>query len=193
MEQSGQVIAAIHGEMAELSAGLARTDRRLLELQQQADEDRRRAEKDRKDFNKRLAELSDSMGTLIEDMVAPCGFRLAETIFQDEEAESCAIRIRRKHPAAPAEQMELDLLALGPTKVLVVEAKRRLDAAKVADYQEKVSRLVEFFPELRDKKILPAVASVYLEPSVVAYLNRQKIYGIAMGDEVMEVVNADQF
>jgi hypothetical protein len=32
-----------------------------------------------------------------------------------------------------------------------------------------------------------------LEASVVAFLNREKVYGIAMGDEVMEVVNLGQF
>jgi hypothetical protein len=37
------------------------------------------------------------------------------------------------------------------------------------------------------------VASVYLESSVIAFLNREKVYGIAMGDEVMEVINLGQF
>ncbi len=50
-----------------------------------------------------------------------------------------------------------------------------------------------FFPELAHLKILPAVASVYLEATVIAFLNRQQVYGIAMGDKVMEVVNAGQF
>jgi hypothetical protein len=37
------------------------------------------------------------------------------------------------------------------------------------------------------------VASVYWEASAIAFLNRQKVYGIALGDEVMEVVNLGQF
>lgn len=214
MEQTSLILAAIHEDIAEIRASNARTDRQLLELQQQADqdrqradqdrqradqdrrqaeEDRQRAEKDRKDFNKRLAEISDSMGTLIEDMVAPCGFQLARAIFATEEAQTCAIRLKRKHPTLPGEMMELDLLALGPTKVLVVEVKRRLDAGRASEYREKLARLPEFFPELADKTVCPAVASVYLESSVVACLNRERLYGIAMGDEVMEVVNLGQF
>ena len=187
---------------------LADEDRRhLLELQKQADQERRRmdedrlreerdrqrAEQDRKDFNRRLAELSDSRGTLIEDMVAPRDFLLAQAVFEDEEAQSSAIRVRRRHPVQPGESMELDLLAVGPTKVLVVEAKHRIDPAKVIEYREKLSRFPEFFPELGGKTLLAAVASVYLEPSVVTFLNRQKVYGIAMGDEVMGVVNLGQF
>jgi multidrug efflux pump subunit AcrA (membrane-fusion protein) len=156
-------------------------------------QDRQQAEKDRKDFNRRLAELSDSMGTLIEDMVAPCGFNLAKAIFGTEEAGECAIRVKRKHPADPGQLIELDLLAVGPSKVLVVEVKRRLQAAQVAEYKRKMERLAEFFPELAGKTLCLAVASVYLEPTVIVFLNREEIYGIAMGDEVMEVVNLGQF
>jgi hypothetical protein len=166
-------------------------DRQQAEKARQ--EDRQQADKDRKDFNKRLAEISDSMGTLIEDMVAPCGFNLAKAIFRTEEAETCAIRIKRKNPLRPGEMMELDLLAVGPTKLLAVEVKRRPDAGKVAEYRDKLKQLPEFFPEFANKTVYPAFASVYIEPSVLAFLNREKIYGIAMGDEVMEVVNLGQF
>jgi len=200
IEHTDRMVAAIHEDIAEMRASHARTDRQLLEMQQQAERDRQQAErdrqqneKDRKDFNKRLAEISDSMGTLIEDMVAPCGFQLAKAIFQTEEAQACTIRVRRKHPGRTGEMMELDLLAIGPTKLLVVEVKRRIDAAKMAEYREKLTRFPEFFPELAGMTLLAAVASVYLESSVVTFLNREKLYGIAMGDDVMEVVNLGQF
>jgi len=244
IERSGEILAAnrediasIREGVAEIRASSARTDRQLLQLQQQADkdraqaekereqdraqaekqreqdlaqaekrreqdrqqaeqereQDRRQAEQERRDFNKRLAELSDSMGTLVEDMVAPCGFKLARAIFGDQEAETCGIRLKARHPVNRGELMELDLLAVGPSKVLVVEVKRRMDATKAEEYRQKLARLPEFFPALAGKTLCAAVASVYLEPSVVAFLNRQKLYGIAMGDEIMEVVNLGQF
>lgn len=98
IEQSSVILAAIHEDIAEIRASNARTDRQLLEMQQQA-------EKERKDFNKRLAELSDSMGTLIEDMVAPCGFQLARSIpgvFKSHHISGCRQRlsgsVRRRVP-----------------------------------------------------------------------------------------------
>jgi hypothetical protein len=204
-------VTDIRASVAEIRASNARTDARLLELQEQAEQDRQqaerdrrenadrfrqweqRAEQDRKDFNKRLAEISDSMGTLIEDMVAPCGFQLARAIFATEEAETCAIRIKRKHPGIAGEMMELDLLATGATKVLVVEVKRRIDAGKASAYRDQLARLPEFFPELANKTVCAAVASVYLDPSVITFLNHEKLYGIAMGDETMQVINLGQF
>jgi hypothetical protein len=133
------------------------------------------------------------MGTLIKDMVAPCGFKLAKAIFRDQAAQTCAIRVKAQHSANPQEMIELDLLATGPTKVLVVEVNRRMDAAKAEEYRQKLDRLAEFLPALAGKTVCAAVASVYLDPSVVAFLNRQKLYGIAMGDEIMEVVNLGRF
>src|SRR5713101_7392176 len=117
IDQSNIILAGIHEDIAEIRANNAeirasnaRTDRQLLEMQQQAEKDRQQAERDRQEFRKKLAEISDSMGTLIEDMVAPCGFQLAKAIFRGEEAQTCSIRIKRKHPSKPAELMELDLL-----------------------------------------------------------------------------------
>ena len=200
IEHTDLMIAAIHEDVAEIRAGHARTDRQLLEMQQQlsqmqqqAEKDRPQADEDREDFGRRLAEISDKRGTLIEDKVEPRGFHLARTVFGSEEAQTCAIRVKRRHPARRGELMELDLLAIGPAKLMVVEVKRRINAAKVAEYRDKLKRFPEFFPELADKTLCAAVASVYLEPSVVAFLNREKVYGIAMGDEVMEVINLGQF
>jgi hypothetical protein len=160
---------------------------------QQAEKDRQQAEKDRKDFNKRLAELSDSMGTLIEDMVAPCAFQLARAIFATEEAETCAIRVKRKHPARRGEMMELDLLAVGPTKLLLIEVKRRMDTEKAAQLHLKAASIPEYFPEYANREVLCAVASVYLDPSVVVFLNHERLHGIAMGEDTMQVVNLGQF
>jgi hypothetical protein len=140
-----------------------------------------------------MAELSDSMGTLIEDMVAPCGFQIARAIFGTEEAETCAIRLKPEHPVRRGEMMELDLFAVGPTKVLFVEVKRRMDAEKAAQVHEKAASFAEYFPEYAGRQVVCAVASVYLDSSVIAFLNRERIYGIAMGEETMQVANLGQF
>jgi hypothetical protein len=160
---------------------------------EQAEKDRQQAEKERKDLNKRMAELSDSMGRLIEDMVAPCGFKLVNSISGTEEAESVAERVWRRHPIQPGQSIEYDLMAVGPTKLLIVEAKWTVAPGKAREFKEQMAALPEFYPEYAGKVLCSAVASVYLEPSVVAFLNREKIYGIAMGDETMQVVNLVQF
>jgi uncharacterized FlaG/YvyC family protein len=160
---------------------------------QQADRDRQQAERDRKDFNKRLAELSDSMGTLVEDMVAPNARRIAREIFPSDPVLLLAQRLRQVHPADPGRMIEIDLLAAGRQHLMVVEAKRRLNPEKIREFAESVATIPEFLVEYAGHKLVPVVASVTIEPSVITFLNRQKVYGVAMGDETMELVNLGQF
>jgi hypothetical protein len=185
--------ADIRASTAEIRASSLRTDALVREMQRQADKDRQQAEKDRKDFNKRLAELSDSMGTLVEDMVAPNARRLALEIFPSDPVIRLAQRVRQVHRTDPGRMLEIDLLAAGQSHLMVVEAKRRLNPDKIREFVEKVNSIPEFMPEYAQHVLVPVVASVTIEPSVITFLNRQKVYGVAMGDETMELVNLGQF
>ena len=140
-----------------------------------------------------MAELSDSMGTLIEDMVGPNIRRIASEIFGDDPVLSVAQRIRRTLPTDRGQMAEVDLLVAGQKHLMIVESKRRLDAQKIREFVDRLEALRPFFPEYAQHALIPAVASVTIDPSVVTFLNRQKVYGIAMGDETMEVVNLGQF
>ena len=200
MERTEEALADIRASTAEIRASNLRTDALLLEMQRQADKDRQQADRDRqqadrerRDFNKRLAELSDSMGTLIEDMVAPNARRIASEIFPSDPTIRLAQRIRQVHPQDPGRMMEIDLLAAGQAHLMVVEAKRRLNAEKIREFLEKVNSIPEYMPEYAGYALVPVVASVTIEPSLVTFLNRQKVYGVAMGDETMELVNLGQF
>jgi hypothetical protein len=221
MERTEEALADIRSSAADIRASTAeirasnlRTDAILLEMQrqaekdrqqaekdrqqaekdrQQAERDRQQAEKDRKDFNKRLAELSDSMGTLIEDMVAPNARRIASEIFPSDPVIRLAQRVRQTHPAGRGRMIEIDLLAAGREHLIVVEAKRRLDTEKIREFVEKVSSIPEYMPEYAGHKLVPVVASVAIDPTVITFLNRQKVYGVAMGDETMQLVNLGQF
>ncbi len=221
MERTEEALADIRASTAEIRASTAeirasnlRTDAILLEMQRQADKDRQQAdkdrqqadkdrqqaekdrqqaEKDRKDFNKRLAELSDSMGTLVEDMVAPNARRIASEVFPDDPVVRLAQRVRQVHPADSGRMLEIDLLVAGQRNLMVVEAKRRLNSEKIREFAEKIGSIPEYMPEYAGYRLVPVVASVTIEPSVIVFLNRQKVYGVAMGDETMELVNLGQF
>jgi len=179
--------------LTDIRASNLRTDALLLEMQRQAEKDRQQAEKDRKDFNKRLAELSDSMGTLIEDMVAPNARRIAAEIFPEDPVVRLAQRVRQVHPADAGRMLEIDLLVAGKEHLMAVEAKRRLNAEKIREFVEQMGAIPEFFPEYARHTLVPVVASVTIESSVVRFLNRSRVYGVAMGDETMELVNRGQF
>ncbi len=74
----------------------------------------------------------------------------------------------------------------------LIHAPTQSQASDFANPQ-RLQRLPDCFPELAGETVCGAVASVYLDPSIVAFLNREHLFGIAMGDEVMEVMNLGQF
>ena len=161
-------------------------------MREEAEREAKR-ERERKKYNKQLAEMSDSMGTLIEDIVWPNATRVASELFGTDPVLSIGRRLVRRLPTDAGRHMEIDILASGRQHVMVIEAKRKLDAEKVREFVERLSQLAEFFPETAGLRLMPVIASVTIEESVIAFLNRQKVYGLAMGDETMELVNRGQF
>ena len=89
--------------------------------------------------------------------------------------------------------MELDLLVAGLQNVMVVESKRRIRPDDPALFLEKLGRLKEFFPEYASHRIFPVLASINIDPRIIANMNRKKIYALAFADETMELVNLNQF
>jgi hypothetical protein len=193
MEQTSMILAANREDVAEIRASNARTDRQLLEMQQQAEKDRERAEKERKEFNRQLAGISDRLGNLIEDMVAPNAPRIARKLFKDDEVQTSAVRVRRRHPSDPGRNIEIDLLVVGRRHLLVCEAKSSVTAEKAAAFLEKARSVLEFFPEFSGFTVLPMIASVAIESSLVAHLSRLHIYALGFGDETMEILNEGAF
>ena len=204
---SARIIAANREDIAEMRASNARTDRQLLEMQQQAamdreqaekerqeiEKDRQRGEKERKEFNRQLAGISDRLGSLIEDMVAPNAPRIARTLFDGDEVLTSSIRVKRRHPSDPGLNIELDLLVVGRRHLLVGEAKSKVTVEKAVAFLEKMRSIPEYFPEFSGFTVLPLIASVGIESSLVAHLSRLHIYALAFGDETMEILNEGAF
>ncbi|MBM3840814.1 MAG: cell envelope integrity protein TolA [Verrucomicrobia bacterium] len=221
MEQTSLILAATREDITEIRASNARTDRQLLEMQKQAEKDRQQAEKDRqqaekdrqqaekdrqqaekdrqqaekerKEFNRQLAALSDRLGTLIEDMVAPNAPRVARTLFKGDEVIASAIRVKRQHPSEPGRNIEIDLIVVGHRHLLICEAKSKVTVEKAAAFQDKIRSIPEFFPEFSSFKVLPLIASVTIEPTLVTHLSRLRIYALGFGEDTMEILNSDAF
>jgi hypothetical protein len=190
MEESRRFQAEIRDDIKQIRESNARTDAQLLKMQEQAEKDREELRKERISFNKRMAELSDSMGTLVEDIVVPNAERIASEIFPDDPVLDISPLARRRRGG---ESMELDLLAAGERNLMVIESKRRLRPEDPDTFLARLKRIPEFFPEYGRHRIIPVLASLRIEPSMVANLTSRKIYGLAFGDETMELVNLGEF
>jgi hypothetical protein len=183
--------------LAESREGRRAADRRMEEFSQRTDEFNRRmdefnvrAERDRKLFNREMAQISASVGRLVEDLVIPNAERIAAQLFPDDPVSRI---LPRAKAYLEAESMEIDLIAPGKRNVMLIEARHRLDASDVREILDKLPQFPKFFPEYANHRIVVVAASIAMEDSLRKFLTRQKIYGLAMGDETMELVNFGEF
>ncbi len=170
-------------QMGEVNAGLLRLERNMDRLEQNS-------ERDRREHNKRWGELANKMGTVVEDIVAPSLRRIVLDDLDFGEVEFFAPRVEKRHPVT-GQAREFDVVAAGAKAVLLNETKSTPTLDRVEAFVEfvKSGQFFEYFPEYRGRVLKPVFSSLFIPESLVAYLTRQGVYAVAMGDEVMQVLN----
>ncbi len=165
--------------------------RERKEMREQAARDREEAARERKEMNKRWGELANSMGTVVEDIVAPSIRRLAHEVFDCGEQRYFGTRVSVNRSDDPSRQREFDALYVGARAVLLNQTKstpRTDDAREFVQFLES-GEFALYYPRFRELPIVPAFSSLSIPEDMVRYLTRRGIYAITMGDEAMQVLN----
>lgn len=175
---------------AQLERTQAEVERTSREMREFKDESR----ESRIEMNRRWGELANKMGTMAEDLVVPSIPRILRTVIgcPDDAIDSVAVRMRRRHPATRQLQ-EFDVVAACGEYVLINETKSSLDPDAVTQFVDLLSRAGEFFPEYAGKKIIGAIASLYVDASLVRFGEKQGLIVLGFGEDVMEVLNSPEF
>ena len=200
-ERTGSLETILAAFMARTDASMARTDERIGRLErmvermeQEGAREREEAARERKEMNKRWGELANSMGTVVEDIVAPSIRRLAHKVFDCGEQRYFSTRMSVNRSDDPSREREFDALYVGTQAVLLNETK----ASARPEYAREFVQFLEsgefalYFPELRELSIVPAFSSLSIPEDMVRYLTRRGIYAVAMGDEAMQVLNLNE-
>jgi hypothetical protein len=146
-------------------------------------------------MNRQYGELANKMGTLVEDLVAPSMPRLLRevVICPEDEGISMAVRVRRAHPIQKGLMQEFDAIASCGRYALFNETKNSLAPTDIDTLVAKLTSARDFFPEYEHHKLIGVVATLYMDISVVRYATRQGILALAIGDELMNIVNEPGF
>jgi len=146
------------------------------------------------EMRKEWGELANKMGTMAEDLVAPSVPRILRTIIgcPENRVDSVAVRVRRRRPGTDY-MREFDVVATCGDYVLINETKSRLEARDIREFVERLPEVREFFPEYADKKIIGAIASLYVDESLVRFGERQGLIVLGFGEDVMDVLNSPGF
>ena len=155
-------------------------------------EDEMRAFKDemrasKRELDKKWGDLANKLGTIIEDIVAPNLRRLAVEHFGFPIIEDFMVRRSRRRAG---QETEFDALVVGPTAVILGEAKTTPSLKFADDFAAKVGAFFDWFPEYQGRRLIPILASWAIAEPVVERLTALGIYAMQMGEDTMELTNA---
>lgn len=145
--------------------------------------------REKREMNKMWGELANKMGTLVEDIVAPNIKRIAVEQFGVEEIIDFSVRRIIKHSKDKSREKDFDALLIGSNAIVLNETKSTVRQSYIDEFIAFIPTVFEYLPEHQGKKVIPVFSSLYIPENFVAYLTKQGIYAMAMGDETMEILN----
>jgi hypothetical protein len=143
-----------------------------------------------RDMNRRWGEISNKLGTMVEDLVAPSLPRIVEEKLREPVVD---LATRRKRRLADGREKEFDAIALTSNLVCLNSTKATLRSADVDRFVEDIAAFREFFPEYGALPLVGILASLSVDDGVLAYAERQGFLVLASGDALMEVRNQPGF
>ncbi|MFN3740995.1 MAG: hypothetical protein ACK4TF_10075, partial [Thermodesulfovibrionales bacterium] len=138
------------------------------------------ARQERIEMNKRWGEITNKLGTFAEDMVAPNIKGIAKKYFGCEDFEDFMVRRTRRHSKDKTKRREFDVIAVCDDLVIVNETKSTARINYIDEFITVLREFYDYFPEYKDKKVIPVFASLYLGDDIVNYLTKNKIYAMAI-------------
>jgi len=153
-----------------------------------------RSDRDRRNLNKQLGEIANKQGRMAEDLVAPSVCRILREVLGLSEDDICVanVRVRRRHPHRKTIR-EFDVIAECNEYILVNETKSRLSPADVDHVIETIGEVREYLPDYRERRLIGSVATLYVDQSLVTYASKKGVLVLAVGDELMDVMNPKGF
>ncbi len=77
--------------------------------------------------------------------------------------------------------------------MILIEVKTTLRPQYIDDFKDKIERFKEFFPEYKDKKLIPILASLSIDSNFLNLLTKEHIYAMAYKEwEYMDILNFEE-
>lgn len=144
----------------------------------------------KKEWNTKWGELSDKLGTIAEDLIAPSIPRILKQIANcTEEFDYITVRMKKKRPR----EREFDVVAVCGEWVLINETKSTLRSEYITKFYEVMQDIHSYFPEFAEKRFIGAIASLYVDESLIRYGEKLGLIVIGFGEELMDVLNSPGF
>ena len=182
-------------EMREFKDEMREFKDEMSKFKKEMSDSKKRMEEEQRRFNLELGNIANRQGRMTEDIVAPSICRVMKEALEIDEDEECIpnIRIIRRFKGKKGKTREFDVIAECREYVLVNETKNNPNAQDVDNLLQTISVVRDYFPEFHDRKIVGAIASLHVAPSVVNYATSKGVLALAVGDELMDIQNPPGF
>ena len=117
---------------------------------------------------------------------------LAKEVFGITDIEFEGQRLKRRHASDACRSREFDYVLVGRRHFVLSEAKLTARAGDINAFAEGVKDIFQYFPEFRACSLVPIFASLAMGADLVRRLTRLKIYGLALGERTMELLNLEE-
>lgn len=144
---------------------------------------------DRKKMFKQWGEMSNKLGTIVEDLIVPNVETIGEKYFNLKDCDTFMTSVKKRKP----KEKEFDVIAVYDSHIILVEVKSTPRTGYIEDFIEfiKNKEFYTFFPEYKNKNIIPLFASLHIPENAVKRLSGNNILAMAMGDETMDILNPE--
>lgn len=151
----------------------------------------RKYDKQNAQFKHDMAIALKHQGTLVENMVAPDARILSENRFHFKPPIVLMVRPVKYKPDDMSQIKEFDVIVVNPCNVLLVECKNTPRTEYVREFTNfiKSGEFFEFYPEHKDKTLIPVFASLYFPENIIKYLSKNKIYAMGLKGDIMDILN----
>ena len=143
-----------------------------------------------KEMNRQWGELSNKLGTMVEDLVYPSLPRIIDDVL-GLQPERIWARLKQKRPDGRAK--EFDAVALAGNLVCLNSTKATLRSTDIDSFVKDIDTFREFFPEYAKRPVIGVLATLAVEESVLNYAEKTGFLVLAIGEKIMEVKNHPGF
>ena len=141
-------------------------------------------------INREWGNLARKMGTVVEDIIAPA-VRPAVRKYFGEDVVYFATNTRKKVKAIGLSG-EFDVVAVGETRVFLVEVKSTPREQYLDDFLENIDKFRKLFPEYADMSLVPIFGSIRFEADFIPLATARGIYLLAYREwDYMDILNFD--
>ena len=184
--------ASVTRTEADTEAFRTSVDKSVIRMEADTETFKREVRADIRKLSRQMGDISNKMGTLVEDMVAPNIPEIAREFFGDDDLDLFAVRMMKRNTKNPGWRREFDIIAMTERNFYVNETKSNPKPEYVGKFIETLGEIGDYFPESRGKRIIPIFASLHIPEDTRTYLTRNRIYAMGMREDTMTLLNFGQ-